>query len=124
MNKPDKKRADQLKDQYVSLIDRHLQDLVHNKAEDMHEIEDFARQMFIHPIHLSNTIKAATGESACSIYQYKILAVAQQLLADPARSIRDISLTLTFEPSQFVKWFKRFTGLTPSQYRRLNRHPA
>ena len=110
-------RPEQLEDEYIRLIDQHLIDLVDHNATEMHEIEDFAALLFIHPIHLSNTIKDFTGVSACEIYQTKIMAVAKGLLYNSHLSIRQIALTLTFEPSQFTKWFKKYAGSTPKQYR-------
>ncbi|SFM99172.1 AraC-type DNA-binding protein [Chitinophaga sp. YR627] len=112
------KRPEQIKEQYCLLIDRHLNDLVNGLAEEMFEIEDFARLMFIHPTHLSNTIKTITGTSPCGIYQVKILEVAKKLLSDSSLPVRDTALLLTFEPSQFTKWFKRLAGCTPQQYRK------
>lgn len=111
------KRPTQIKEQYCLLIDHHLNDLVNGLADNMFEIEDFARLMFIHPTHLSNTIKEVTGTSPCGIYQGKILEVAKKLLSDPTLPVRDTALLLTFEPSQFTKWFKRLAGLTPQQFR-------
>lgn len=112
------KRPEQLKESFCHLIDRHLKDLVDGRAEEMFEIEDFAAQMFIHPVHLSNTIKEVTGGSACDIYQTKIMEVAQNLLSDSTNSIQDVALLLSFDPSQFSKWFKRFQGMTPREYRK------
>ena len=57
----------QITNAYQLLIDKHLNDLVTGKTDVMLEIADFAEQLFIHPIHLSNTIKEATGQSACGI---------------------------------------------------------
>ncbi len=111
-------RPEQLKTLYIQLIDKHLDDLVRGRAEDMLEIEDFAGLMYIAPAHLSNTIKDTTGMSACGVYQHKIMETAHRLLADRDKSIRDIALTLSFEPSQFTKWFKRFNGMTPKEYRK------
>jgi AraC family transcriptional regulator, regulatory protein of adaptative response / methylphosphotriester-DNA alkyltransferase methyltransferase len=118
------KRPEQLKESFCRLIDRHLKDLVDGRAEDMFEIEDFAAQMFIHPVHLSNTIKEVTGGSACGIYQTKIMEVAQTLLGDSANSIHEVALLLSFDPSQFTKWFKRFQGMTPREYRKQLTAPA
>jgi len=111
------KRPEQLKLLYLNLIDNHLQDLIHNRATEMYEIKDFAGLMCIHPNHLSNTIKDLTGHSPCGLYQFKILEAAQNLLFDSSRSIREVAIILTFEPSQFSKWFKGQYGFTPSQYR-------
>lgn len=110
-------RPYQILAQFTQLIDEHLADLTHHRTSEMHEIEDFAELMHIHPIHLSNTIKQTSGISACGIYQTKIIETAKKLLANPALSIRDIAFMLTFDPSQFTKWFKRFNSVTPKQYR-------
>jgi AraC-like DNA-binding protein len=110
-------RPQQTLSQFIQLIDEHLADLTHHRTTDMHEIEDFAELMHIHPTHLSNTIKEVSGTSPCGIYQTKIIETAKQLLADPYLSIRDIAFILTFDPSQFTKWFKRLAGTTPKQYR-------
>ncbi len=110
-------RAQQITDDFSKLIDEHLSDLEHHRATEMFEIGVFAEKLFIDPTHLSNTIKETTGHSPCGIYQEKILAVARRLLSTPACSIKDISLCLDFEPSQFTKWFKRFNGTTPKAYR-------
>ncbi len=110
-------RAKEIIEKYTALIDRHLDDLVHNRCTEMLEIEDFAAQIGIHPIHLTNTVKNVCGTSACGLYQPRILEKAKELLKDPSLSAKDISLILTFEPSQFTKWFKKFSGVTPKQYR-------
>ncbi len=112
------KRPQQIVDQYSELIDHHLEELVAGTADNMFEIEDFARLLFIHPTHLSNTVKEVAGTSPCGIYQLKILDAAKKLLSNPAISVRDAALQLTFEPSQFTKWFKRFAGLTPKQFKK------
>jgi AraC family transcriptional regulator of adaptative response / methylphosphotriester-DNA alkyltransferase methyltransferase len=111
-------RPEQITKDYINMIDSHLEDLVRGRADEMFEIEDFAERLFIHPTHLSNTIKQTTGGSPCDIYEVKIVAVAKGLLNDPERSIKDVALTLTFDPSQFTKWFKRFAGTTPKAYRK------
>ncbi|MDJ1496192.1 AraC family transcriptional regulator [Cytophagaceae bacterium DM2B3-1] len=87
----------------------------------MFEIEDFAHLLFIHPTHLSNTIQGIAGTSPCGIYQIKILDIAKRLLSDSDKSIQDVALILTFEPSQFTKWFKRLSGLTPKQYKKQSK---
>lgn len=110
-------RPSEITSAYIALIDQHLQDLVENKADRMFEIEDLARLLFIHPTHLSDTIRNTTGTSACGVYQLKIMESALRLLTDRSLSIKAVALLLTYEPSQFTKWFKRITKLTPKQYR-------
>jgi AraC-like DNA-binding protein len=112
-------RPQQIQESFIQLIDQHLDDLVHSRSEQMFEIEHFAELMFIHPTHLSNTIKELTGGTPCGIFQSRILVTAKQLLSDESLTIRRIAFILSFEPSQFSKWFKKFAGISPKDYRKL-----
>jgi len=103
---------------FLREIDRHLANLVAGRATEMYEIRDFAGVLCIHPTHLSNTIKLVTGHSPCHDYQLRILAIAQQLLRDTDQPVATIAATLTYDPANFTKFFKRFAaGCTPKQYR-------
>jgi AraC family transcriptional regulator of adaptative response / methylphosphotriester-DNA alkyltransferase methyltransferase len=103
---------------YLREIDRHLADLVAGRATEMYEIRDFAGVLCIHPTHLSNTIKLVTGHSPCHDFQLRILAIAQQLLRDTDQPVSAIAATLTYDPANFTKFFKRFAaGCTPKHYR-------
>lgn len=102
---------------FLREIDKHLDDIVANRVTDMFEIRDLAEQMHIHPTHLSNTIKLVTGKAPCYFFEMKIMDIARDLLVNSNASVTDIATRLTFDPSNFVKFFKRFEGLTPKQYR-------
>ena len=110
-------RPEKIQQEFLALIDHHLDDLIHERATEMLEIENFAQRLHIHPTHLSNTIKDLSGTSPCGLYQPRILAIAQQLLHNPELTIKAIALRLSYEPSQFTKWFKHMTGITPKTYR-------
>jgi AraC-like DNA-binding protein len=43
--------------------------------------------------------------------------IAKNMLKDTSISIAAIAAQLTFDPSNFTKFFKRFEGVTPKQYR-------
>lgn len=102
---------------FLREVDRHLADLVAGRATEMFEIRDLAGVLCIHPTHLSNTIKLVTGTPPCHDFQLRILAVAQQLLRDTDQPIAAVAATLTYDPANFTKFFKRFGGCTPKQYR-------
>ena len=102
---------------YQRLIAAHVADIAAGRATEMLEIRDFASRLCIHPTHLSNTIKLTTGQPPCFFFEAEILAVAQALLRDTTRPAADIAASLTYDPSNFTKFFKRFAGLTPKQYR-------
>ena len=102
---------------FLREVDRHLADIVAGRATEMFEIRDLAGVLCIHPTHLSNTIKLATGHAPCYFFEARILDVARGLLRDPSRSVAAIAAQLTYDPSNFTKFFKRFQGCTPKQYR-------
>lgn len=102
---------------YLKAIDKHLDDVLSNRVLDMYEIRDFADEMHIHPTHLSNTIKLTTGKHPCFFFEEKIMEIAKAMLKDNTVSVAEIASRLTFDPSNFTKFFKRFEGVTPKQYR-------
>jgi AraC-like DNA-binding protein len=102
---------------FLRQIDKHLDDIMSGRALDMYEIRDLAAVMHIHPTHLSNTVKLVTGKAPCYFFEMKIMDIARDLLANTEDSVTQIATRLTFDPSNFVKFFKRFEGLTPKQYR-------
>lgn len=102
---------------FTRLVHAHVDDLVAGRATEALEIRDFASQLCIHPTHLSNTLKLTTGEAPCAIYERKLVAVSQQLLADPQLTVGAVAAQLTYDPSNFTKFFKRFVGCTPRHYR-------
>jgi AraC family transcriptional regulator of adaptative response / methylphosphotriester-DNA alkyltransferase methyltransferase len=102
---------------FLKVVDQHLADILAEKALDMYEIRDIADVMHIHPTHLSNTIKFTTGQSPCYFFEGKIMDIIKVMLKDTSMSIADIARKLTFDPSNFTKFFKRFEGITPKQYR-------
>jgi len=102
---------------YKRLVASHVADIAAGRATEMLEIRDFASQLCMHATHLSNTIKLTTGQPPCFFFEAEILAVAQGLLRDTTRPVADIAASLTYDPSNFTKFFKRFAGTTPKQYR-------
>ena len=110
-------RNEEIFQNFLTLIDEHLKDIVEGRADVMYELRDFAKQLFIHPGHFSNVIKEHTGKHPCYYYEQKILVIAKALLQDTRYSVAGVAQLLTYDPSNFTKWFRAFEGITPSQYR-------
>jgi AraC family transcriptional regulator of adaptative response / methylphosphotriester-DNA alkyltransferase methyltransferase len=102
---------------YLMAVDKHLEDILANRVMDMYEIRDFADDMHIDARHLSNTIKLVTGQSPCYFYEEKIMDIARKQLRETNVPVSEIAIRLTYDPSNFVKFFKRFEGTTPKKYR-------
>jgi len=112
------KRSAVILQDYLAMLDQHLKDVLEGKTDKMFELQDIAALLFIHPTHLSNVIKEHTGHHPCYFYEQKILHIAKDLLKDPRHSIADVARTLTYDPSNFTKWFKTYAGISPSAYRK------
>ncbi len=53
---------------FLKQIDQHLDDIMQGRVTEMFEIRDIADLLFIHPTHLSNTIKLTTGKATCYFF--------------------------------------------------------
>lgn len=112
-------RKDEITADFFKILDRHMDDILTGKVTRSYEIRDFAEELHIHPTHFSNTIKLTTGKSPCDFVEDKLMAEARRMLSESAMPINEIALRLTFEdPTNFTKFFKRFAGLTPRQFRK------
>ena len=119
-------RANEISKQFLEELDKHMLELKSGQAETSFEIGDIASLLHIHPTHLSNTIKATLKKSPCDIYEEKLVNVSKELIQTTPLSIAAIARQLTFDPSNFSKFFKHFEGITPKKFREaatLKRRP-
>lgn len=114
-------RQQEIVTQYLHELDKHLADLQQGKAESTFEIKDLAALLFIHPKHLSNTIHEVLGKSPCDIYEERLIAIAKELILSTNKPIAHIAQLLTFDPSNFTKFFKSYVGTTPKKFREENK---
>lgn len=87
------------------------------RAEEMVSLKQIAAELFLHPVHVTNVIKLHTGNHPCYYYEIRILEEARKLLSDPDLTITDVAHKLTYDKSNFTKFFKKYQGMTPSEYR-------
>jgi AraC-like DNA-binding protein len=112
-------RKDEITADFFKLLDQHISDILSGKVAKHYHIKDFAALLFIHPTHLSNTIKLTSGHSPCHFAEIKIIEEAKRMLSETAMPINQISYKLTFyDPTSFTKFFKSYEGITPKQYRK------
>ncbi len=114
-------RPNEIVEQYLLELDKHMSELKQGKAESTFEIQDLAGLLFIHQTHLSNTVQQFLGKSPCDIYEEKLISVAKELILASNEPIATIAHKLTFDPSNFTKFFKRFEKITPKKFRDLHK---
>ena len=113
-------RKQEIVQQYLAELSKYIQDLKESKTDEILEVRDFASMLHIHPVHLSHTIKEVTGRSTCDLFEERLVNVSKELLLDKNLSIAQIAMRLTYDPSNFTKFFKKFTGMTPKKFREQN----
>jgi AraC-like DNA-binding protein len=110
-------RPEEITQQFLTELEKHMLDLKAGRAESTFEVQDIAALLHIHPTHLSNTIQDELKKSPCDIYEEKLMDLARELILTTDYSIAHIARHLTFDPSNFSKFFKHFEGMTPKQFR-------
>lgn len=111
-------RSKEITLQYFQFLDQHISDVVEGKASEFMELNQIASELAISHQHLTDTIKKEMGKHPCDFYDEKIISKAKELLKNKEVSIAQISLSLTYDPSNFSKFFKKWTGMTPGQFRK------
>lgn len=117
-------RGQEITTAYFDLLDKHIEEVVQGEATDFMELNQIASALFISHSHLSDTIQQTMGHHPCHFYDLKIIDKAKSLLTDTKSSIAEIARTLTYDPSNFSKFFKKFTGQTAGEFRKQHRKSA
>lgn len=81
--------------------------------------KDYARMMNISYKHLNEICKSITDSTAKAVIDNFITLEMKRHLAISSASVKELTYQLGFdEPSNFVKFFKKHTRLSPSQFRK------
>lgn len=112
-------RKDEITISFLALADSYINELKNGQLAKRKHTKDFAAQLFIHPVHLTHTIKLTTGKSPCEHFEARIVEEMQVLLKTTSLPIHEISMRFGFqEATNFTKFFKNLSGQTPLQYRK------
>ncbi|MCG9728485.1 AraC family transcriptional regulator [Shewanella sp. Isolate13] len=92
--------------------------LIESNAAHTRDASDYAEMLHISYKSLNQMCKQASGQTAKQLIDaHAILEIKRQLIIGSAK-IQDIAYELGFDDvTYFVKFFKRHTQLTPSQFR-------
>lgn len=112
------KRKMEIANQFLFVLDKHLTELKTGQVQKSIELNEIAEQLFIVPNHMSDTVSEVLGKSPCKIYENKLIEISKDMLENSNKPISEIARTLDYDPSNFTKFFKSYTGLTPFQYRK------
>lgn len=81
-------------------------------------VKYYADRLFVTPKHLTQMLKEGTGRTTGSFIDRAVIVGAKVLLRDPSLNIAQVAQELNFaDQFTFAKYFKKHTGITPSQFR-------
>lgn len=101
-------------------LEAHFRDLAVGKTSTLYQVQDYADAQHLHPSYLTTVIKSKTGKSVNTWISEKIVAEAQAILSRSGASVQEIAYQLGFkEAGHFSRFFKKHTGITPSEFRRI-----
>lgn len=82
------------------------------------QVAHYATLLHTTPQNLNAVCRKAVDESAANILGDYIIGEAKRLLIYTKNTVSEISFELDFnDASHFIKFFKRFTGITPQTFR-------
>lgn len=94
-----------------------FKNLINKNYSNHKSVEFYCSQLNITEKSLNRAIKNVSGITAKSIIHHKVLIEAKWLLGNNDSSIKVVSNELGFsEPTNFVKYFKKYMGVSPSEY--------
>lgn len=95
-----------------------FENLIKSEYRKRLTINEYAARLYISPSYLREAVKQSTGKPAFKLIREYQLLEAKSLLLQSEKTVKSIALELGFDDSSnFVKFFKKYAGLTPLRYR-------
>jgi AraC family transcriptional activator of pobA len=107
---PTRRTTHPLVSRFVALVERDL--------HQSHRVADFATELGVSPGHLTSLCHDFLGRSAKAHIDDLLATRARRMLLHTAEPAARIAAALGFEdPSYFARFFRRQTGMTPTDFR-------
>lgn len=94
-------------------------EMLFDRKQVLDSVSGYAERLGISPSYLNKLVRTQTRHSAMDWVEISRVNWAKSLLKEGNLSISDVSLAIGVDdPSYFTRFFRKSTGLTPSEYRR------
>ncbi|KMQ68499.1 DNA-binding protein [Chryseobacterium sp. FH2] len=112
------KRSEKITHDYFTFLDQHIHDVISGQTAEFMELNEIAENLAISHKHLTDTVRKEKGNHPCHFYDFKIIEHMKLMIVKTDKSIAEIARIFTYDPSNFSKFFKKWTGQTPGSYRK------
>ncbi len=103
---------------HMAVVPERFLQLVFDPNQAPLSVSEYADRLNVTANYLNKTVKAHTHRTAIDWIEIARLNLAKKLLKDPTIPIVDVAIRSGLEDqSYFSRFFKKKTGLTPSQFR-------
>jgi len=87
----------------------------------LHLVKDYANKLNVSTKTLSNSVIECSKKAPLTFINDRVLLEAKRMLRFTDLMVKEIAYRLGYDdPSYFVKFFKRQTGVLPSEFREMN----
>ena len=113
----------------IATFEQALNDYFHNEESvfmnGLPSVKTFADKCYLSPNYFGDLVKKETGKTPIEFIQQKIIDIAKEELHSTDVTITEVAYRLGFQSSQhFNRYFKRCTGMTPTEFRKRSRQSA
>ena len=102
---------------YVMLF----KDLLETGYKNQKQVNYYAKEIIITEKRLNQATTKVLGKTPKEIIDDRIMLEAKRILAHTTESVKEIGYDLGFdEPTNFIKYFKKHSKITPTEFREQN----
>ena len=113
-------KIDAVKSEPIDSLIYHYKRMIDSSYKELKQVKDYAEKLHVTPHKLNETSKKILGKTASDLIREKILIESKVLLSHTNKSVSEIAFELEFtDASNFIKFFKSQTNITPRKYREL-----
>ena len=112
-------RHSQIVKSFKQALEEQFTRLTDGDKEYTYRVQDYARDLNLHPNYLNNVIKSKTGKPVNHWISERMISTAKVLLKNTNLTAKEIGYRLGYsEPTHFSRFFKKHTQFTPSAYKK------
>ena len=94
-------------------------EMLFDRSQVLNSVSGYAERLNISPSYLNKLVRTQTRHSAMDWVEIARVNWAKSLLKDSGLSVGEVSLAIGVDdPSYFTRFFRKSTGMTPSEFRR------